>query len=304
MAKKKIIILGNRGFLGAALYDFLRKKDESEIMGFNSSNLNLKSPSILNQIINCADKNTTIVSTARASSEPDPLKTFNQDLAITSNIAQFLKKTPVKKFVYNSSISIYGEDTANLGITEETKIAPSSHYGISKFTSEELLRKAAKEQETPFVVLRPCMIYGPGYVGLPYGPDRMVDSLVKNNQVEIFGDGSDRRDFLFINDFIKIIKIFIGDNCCGTYNLGTGDNYSPWNIVRILRSLTGNDFPVIKLKRTKPKINQKLDISKLKGILKDYVFTSLEIGLKRSLRSFQGMNSFNMLNTTTKETSL
>ena len=241
---------------------------------------------------------------ARAPTEPDPLKTFNQDLAITSSIAQFIQKTPIKKFIYFSSISIYGESTSNLSITEETKIAPSSHYGISKFTSEELLRKAAKEQETPLVVLRPCMIYGPGYIELPYGPDRMVDSLVKNNQVEIFGDGSDRRDFLFINDLIEITKNFIGDDWCGTYNLGTGDNYSPWNIVRILRSLTGNDFPVIKLKRTKPKIDQKLDITKLKGVLKDYVFTSLEIGLKQSLKSFQGMNSFNILNTTTRETSL
>jgi len=290
--KSKILVLGNRGFLGATLFDHLVKQGESETIGFNSSTLDLTIPGSHSHLSEIANKNTTVIVAARAPSQPDPLKTFNQDLAITCNIVQFLENSPVKKLINLSSISVYGEEETDLSISEKTRIAPSSYYGVSKFTTEELLRQAAKEYEIPLVNLRPCMIYGPGHFGLPYGPDRMVNSLIKSNKVEVFGDGSDRRDFLYIKDFIEIVKKFISENCFGTYNLGTGNNYSPMEIIQGLQNILGKDFPVIELKRVKPKINQKLDVSKLREVLKNYVFTSLENGLQQSLNALQSMSSF------------
>jgi len=287
----KILILGNRGFLGASLFAHLSQQGESEVIGYNSSSLDLTCPDNYNSLESLVDRDTTVIMAARAASDPDPLKTFNRDLAIICNVVQFFEKKPVKKFIYLSSISVYGEDETNLSISEETKIAPSSYYGISKFTSEELLRKAAKESETPLVVLRPCMVYGPGHVGLPYGPDRMVNSLFNKNLVEIFGDGCDRRDYLFIKDFLVVMKKFITDDCFGTYNLGTGNNYSPWDIIGVLRGLMENEFQIIKLKRMRPKINQKLDTSKLRGFLKDYAFTSIGNGLKQSFEALQNHSS-------------
>ena len=94
--KRKIIVLGNRGFLGSSLYKNLQKRYASEVAGFNSSSLDLKSPNFHDKIINLVDKNTTIISMARASTKSNQLETFNQDLAITINIAKFLKNVAIK----------------------------------------------------------------------------------------------------------------------------------------------------------------------------------------------------------------
>ncbi|MFQ5753234.1 MAG: NAD-dependent epimerase/dehydratase family protein, partial [bacterium] len=275
-----------------------------EVLGLNSSTLDLTSPDSYHQIGKVVDKDTVIIFAIRASKRQDSLKAFEQDIAITGNVVRFLEKYPIKKLLYFSSISVYGEAVTDLCITEETKIAPLSHYGIAKVTAEALLRAATQEKGTPFIVLRPCMIYGPGNQQPPYGPDRLIHSLVQKGRVELFGDGSELRDFLFVKDLAQITEKFIVKDVSGIYNLGTGKNYSLMNIVEGLRALTQKEFPVIKLKRVKPKINQRLDISKLMKIIPDYSFTSLEKGLKQSYDSFQNINAQKNMGTVSSEISL
>jgi UDP-glucose 4-epimerase len=106
-------------------------------------------------------------------------------------------------------------------------------------------------------------------------------------QLELFGDGSEQRNFLFLEDLAKLTETFISSNCEGIYNLGTGNSSSLMNIVEILQKITKRDCPIIKLKRNKPKIDQKLDISKLLDLFPNYTFIPLEEGLRKSYETFQ-----------------
>lgn len=284
--KPKILVLGNRGFIGAALFNHLKGKNNFEVKGFNSSNLDLISPDSISQIEKVVDENTVVIFAVRAPKNIDPIKAFEQDLAITCNVARFLKSSLIKKFLYFSSISIYGDETTNLRINEQTKNAPSSYYGISKVVAEEVLRKATQEKGTPLVILRPCMVYGPANKELPYGPNYFLHSLMDKSQLELFGDGSEQRDFLFLEDLAQLTENFIFSNCEGIYNLGTGNSSSLLNIVEILRKITKKDFPIIRLKRNRPKIDQKLDISKLLDLFPNYTFTPLEEGLRKYYENF------------------
>lgn len=285
--KPKIIVLGNRGFIGAALYKHLKGKNNFEVKGFNSSNLDLMSPESISQIEKVVDGNTIVIFAVRAPKNIDPIKAFEQDLAITCNLARFLKSSLIKKFLYFSSISIYGDETTNLCINEQTKNAPMSYYGISKMMAEELLQKTAQEKGIPLIILRPCMVYGPGNKELPYGPNYFLNSIMDKGQFELFGDGSELREFLFLEDLAKLTENFILQTCEGIYNLGTGNSCSLMNIIEILQKITNRDWPIIKLKRNKPKINQKLDISKLLDLFPNYTFTPLEEGLRKTYESFQ-----------------
>ena len=152
--------------------------------------------------------------------------------------------------------------------------------------AEEVLRKATQEKGTPLVVLRPCMVYGPANKELPYGPNYFMHSLMDKSQLELFGDGSEQRDFLFLEDLAQLTENFISSNCEGIYNLGTGNSSSLLNIVEILRKITKRDFPIIRLKRNRPKIDQKLDISKLLDLFPNYTFTPLEEGLRKYYENF------------------
>lgn len=285
--KPHIIILGNRGFIGAALYNDLNKQKYLNVKGFNSSNLDLKSPESVRQVEKVVDENTVVIFAVRAPKKIDPLESFEQDIAITCNIARLIKRNLIKKFLYFSSISVYGEAMTNLKINEKTKSAPSSYYGISKIVAEEILQKAAQEKGTPFVTLRPCMVYGSGNKELPYGPDRLTHSFIDKSQLNLFGDGSEKRDFLFIEDLVKLTEKFIFNNCEGIYNIGTGNSSSFKNIVETLQKITKKDCPIIESERTMSKIDQKLDISKLLDLFPDYNFTSLEQGLRKSYENIQ-----------------
>jgi UDP-glucose 4-epimerase len=285
-AKPNLLVLGNRGFIGAALHNYLKGKNNLEVNGFNSSNLDLISPDSIRQIGKVVDENTVVIFVARAPKNIDPIKTFEQDLAITCNIARFLKNSLIKKFLYFSSISVYGDGTTDLCINEQTENAPLSYYGISKMLAEEVLQKATQERSIPLTILRPCMVYGPGNKELPYGPNYFLHSLMDKGQLELFGDGSELRDFLFLEDLAELTEKFIFSDCEGIYNLGTGNSSSLLNIVDILRKITKRDCPIIKLKRNKPKVDQKLNISKLLSLFPDYTFTSLEQGLRKSYEAF------------------
>jgi UDP-glucose 4-epimerase len=284
--RPNLLVLGNRGFIGAALYNYLKENSNLEVKGFNSSDLDLISPDSIRQIEKVVDENTVVIFTVRAPKNIDSLKVFEQDLAITCNVARFLKNSLIKKFLYFSSISVYGDETTNLCINEQTKNAPSSYYGISKILAEEVLQKATQEKGIPFTVLRPCMVYGPGNKELPYGPNYFLHSLMDKGQLELFGDGSELRDFLFLEDLAKLTEKFIFSDLEGIYNLGTGNSSSLLNIVEILRKITKKNCPIIKLKRNKPKIDQKLNMSKLMSLFPDYTFTSLEQGLRKSYEAF------------------
>jgi len=285
--KPHIIILGNRGFIGSALYNYLNKKKYLNVKGFNSSNLDLKSPESVRQVERIVDENTVIVFAVRAPKKIDPLESFELDIAITCNIARLIKRNLIKKFLYFSSISVYGEAITNLTINEKTKSAPSSYYGISKIVAEEILQKAAQEKGTPFIALRPCMVYGPGNKELPYGPDRLINSFIDKSQLKLFGDGSEKRDFLFLEDLVKLTEKFIFNNCEGIYNIGTGNSSSFIKIVETLQKITKKDCPIIESERNIPKIDQKLDITKLLDLFPDYTFTSLEQGLRKSYETIQ-----------------
>ncbi len=295
--KPKILVLGNRGFIGGSLYNYLKRRNSFEVNGFNSSNLDLVSTNSVAKIKKVVDENTVVIFAVRAQKSIDPIKAFEQDLAITCNVARFLKNSLIKKFLYFSSISIYGDAKTNKRINEQTKSAPSSYYGISKMIAEEILQKAADKKGNPLVVLRPCMVYGPGNKELPYGPNYFLHSLMDEGPLELFGDGTEKRDFLFLEDLAKLIENFISCNCEGTYNLGTGNSLSLISIVRILQKITKRKCPIVKLKRSRPKIDQKLDVSKLLRLFPNHTFTPIEEGLRKSYKNFQNVKNNMSLDT-------
>ena len=284
-AKSKILILGSSGFIGASLLQSLAKISDFQVKGFNSSTLDLSTPDSSRQLGENVDRDTTVILLVRARKSSDPLESYDKDTVIAGNVARFLTKYPIKRLVFFSSISVYGESATDLNISEKTEIAPSSHYAISRFTTENLLRLAAEKMQTPLVVLRPCMVFGPGNVERAYGPDRFISSMVEKGHIEIFGDGSELRDFLFIGDLVNITKKFIFRDCSGTYNLGTSVSTSFSHIIENLQAITGKDFPVIKIKRVKPKIDQGVNISRFMKFYPDFVFTPFKEGLKQTLDS-------------------
>jgi len=282
----KAVVLGSTGFVGAALLEKLQQHNGLVVEGYHSSTLDLTSPDCADRLTQIADEKTILIVTARAHQKQDQLELFWDNVAIAMSIARCLSRKRVKKCVYFSTLSVYGDAQTNLDITEETSIAPTSLYGIAKFTGESIIRQVAAKKKIPWVILRPCKIYGPGDCQQTYGPVGFIRSILEEKKAYLFGEGTELRDHVFIRDVVQItIQLALSDQH-GIYNLGTGQSDSFQKIIACLRKIIQQDFEVIHLIPDKPKVDQRINISKLLTSLPGFNFTGLEQGLQETYQQF------------------
>ena len=125
----------------------------------------------------------------------------NNLVATTSLITQSVRIGSVKKFVFTSSIAVYG--SGRTPMTEDMEPLPEDPYGISKMACEYDLKAANEMFSLPFVIFRPHNVYGPGQnmydkyrnvVGI------FLNQLQAGNKLTIFGDGHQTRKFSYISD--------------------------------------------------------------------------------------------------------
>jgi UDP-glucose 4-epimerase len=278
-----VVIVGSGGFIGAALMAHLQWCGWDALEGFRSATLNLAAPDGADRLARAVDQDTVLIVTARARRGPDPLQLLADDIALASNLARCFARQKVKQCVYFSSTAVYGDAVTNLAITEDTPLSPTSHYGLAKVACEWVIREAAQTTGVPVAILRPCMVYGPGDTSLSYGPGRFIRAIQRGEPVQVFGDGSELRDYLFIGDLVEItLRLAFGGHH-GTYNVATGRGYSFQGLLDCLRSISRQDFKVISRDRDRPKTDQRIDPLKLMRALPGLRFTPLEQGLARAL---------------------
>ena len=125
----------------------------------------------------------------------------NNLVASTNLITQSVRVGTVRRFVFTSSIAVYG--SGHTPMTEEMDPRPEDPYGISKYAVELDLKAAHEMFGLDFVVFRPHNVYGPGQN--MYDPYRNVIGIFMNQlqlgkDLTVFGDGTQTRKFSFISD--------------------------------------------------------------------------------------------------------
>ncbi len=193
-------------------------------------------------------------------------------------------KTKVKKVVIASSRSIYGEgkyvtisgetvyphhrlpedmNTGNFEVTypgineplqlaptdEHSKIHPSSVYGITKYNQEQMVMTVCPSIGIAPVAFRYQNVYGPGQsLSNPYtGILSIFSTLVKNNRpINIFEDGKESRDFVYIDDAVKATFLGIEKEAANgeVFNVGTGVAITVWEVASLLVQLYGTAVPL------------------------------------------------------------
>lgn len=281
--KPKVVILGNSGFIGSSLEKDLMEGGGIQVEGLNSSDLDLSAKESSEKLAKVLNKETILFVFTRSRNTQNKVDAYHYNLLIDQNIARCLEKNPVKKCLYLSSISVYGEVTTNGEITENTPVNPSTLYGVTKFAGEKVLQVIAQKAGFPLLVLRCCKVYGPGNPDtISYGPDQFITSIIKDSQLALFGDGREKRDYLFINDLIDIIKHLAFSETKGTLNLASGDSYCFKEIALLLRKITNMDFEETSKERAVPVVNQGFVVEKLLKAYPSVTFTDLKKGLQET----------------------
>lgn len=144
----------------------------------------------------------------------------------TKNLLEAASQAGVRKLIYASSGgAIYG-GAETLPIPESAPANPISPYGESKLAAEKMLWQHNGNPET--VILRYANVYGPGQDALQNNGVIAIfcHALLSGKQPLIFGDGSQTRDFVHVQDVVKANLAALKPGVGGIYNIGTGSGHS------------------------------------------------------------------------------
>lgn len=132
----------------------------------------------------------------------DGFRVYNEtNVDATQRLLEAVRRHPIRRFVFASSSSVYGN--APSYPTRETDLTrPHSPYGVTKLAAELLCGAYAHNFGVPVVSLRYFTVYGPGQRP-DMGIHRMIESALRQTTFNVFGDGSQIRDFTFVGDVVE-----------------------------------------------------------------------------------------------------
>jgi UDP-glucose 4-epimerase len=207
-------------------------------------------------------------------------------MRIASSIARALLTSKPAHLLFFSSAAVYGEETENLSISEQTCVEPISWYGIAKFASERLLAKAAREVSVPMASLRPPLVYGPGDTTNSYGPAAFCRAAANGDEVVLWGDGSELREFLYVEDCCRIAAELVLTRFEGVLNPVCGTSCSFRQVLDGVHRIAGSPLQVEEKPRSKPKVNVGFDARRFRDTLPNFRFTSLRDGLLETFSAY------------------
>jgi UDP-glucose 4-epimerase len=218
-----------------------------------------------------------------------PFFDLQSNITGTLNVIETARMHGVKKIIYPSSAAVYGNPQF-LPINEDHPVAPMSPYGISKHTPEHYFQVYFQNYGLKYTVLRFANVYGPRQDASGEGGVVAIftDRLLKQEPIQIFGDGEQTRDFVFVKDVARaIIKAFTnGDN--QIFNVGSGQTISINGLFHKLQILAENTIrPEYLQSRTGDIRHSSFDISKIKTNLEWDPKTDLGSGLAMTIQWFQ-----------------
>ncbi len=295
-----ILITGGAGFIGSHIADILIQNNYKVIIADNLStgkkeNINTKASFYNIDIKNYNDleavfqnnKIEYIIHLSAQVSVPNsirnPINDANENIIATLNIIELSKKYNIKKIIVSSSAAVYGIPK-ELPIDEMHSTIPISYYGLSKLTMEKYLILS----DINYIICRFSNVYGPRQT--PHGEAGVVsifmDNAINNKDLNIFGDGNQTRDFIYVEDIAKIFLFFIEKNISNEIlNISTNNSISINKLANIIINISKSNIKINYLDKRDGDIdNSILNNTKLLNLI-NINFTTIDEGLRKLLKT-------------------
>lgn len=266
---KKVVLIGGAGLIGSHTVDQLVKEDVREILIYDNmvrgsvDNLqgSLKDPRVRVYDVGGDIMQTDILESALERADgvfhfaalwllqchEFPRSAFDVNVRGTFNVMEACVKLGVKRLVYSSSASVYG-DAVTEPMEEDHPFNNKNFYGATKICGEAMLRAFHHRYGLNFVGLRYMNVYGPrqdyhgAYIAVIM---KMLDAIDNGDGPTIFGDGSEAFDFISAEDCGRAnVCAMKSDAVNDFFNVGTGKRTSLAQLAEILLELTDCSKPI------------------------------------------------------------
>jgi UDP-glucose 4-epimerase len=276
-----VVVLGNTGFIGRAVQAHFADRGVPA-RGFSSAALDLRQPSALARLDGCVDRDTCLIVTAvTAPGSGMTPAALADNVLMVANLATYLETHPTRMCVYLSSDAVY--PMIQDPVTEATPTDVTSFYALAKYAGERVLEHATRKAGTALLVLRPTAVYGPGDTHDAYGPNRFARSCARGQAIQLFGQGEETRDHLYIDDLVRVIAGLSARGEGGLFNVATGRSHSFMAVAETLRGLAPDACEIVTTPRRTAVTHRRFDVSRLLAALPGLQFTPLEVGLEATL---------------------
>lgn len=282
----RVLVLGHGGFIGGALMRRLAaERPGLDVSGKSYPEFDLTSAERARSLSGFFEPETAVVMLSAVKRQGgDTLENYLANVAMTANLCAAMEKRGPGRLIYLSSAAVYGEDAHDLAITEKTPVRLRSYYGMAKHACERLLEKTFQPKAGKgLVLLRPATVYGPGEPDAGYTPTGFLRKALAGEEIVLWGDGTELREFIYIDDLTVLLERLILGGFSGTLNIVSGRSRSFRDALDAVGALLGGVPEERSRPRSKAKADNVFVPDALKALFPGFVFTSLEDGLKKIL---------------------
>jgi len=269
ISNSKILVIGGAGFIGSFVVSELLKEDVKEVIIYDNftrgkkENIkkclednrcsvyplggDIRDTDILNEAMKDVDYVIMLAAMWLLHCKDFPRTAFDVNIQGTFNVLEACVKNNIKKLIYSSSASVYG-DAVEIPMTEEHPFNNKNFYGSTKIAGEAMCTAFNDRYGLNIIGLRYMNVYGPNqdqnaaYTGvIPI----MLNKIDANEQPVINGDGSQAYDFIYVEDVARAnVMALRSDVNFGYYNVGTEVQTSIKELCDTILELTGSGLEV------------------------------------------------------------
>lgn len=270
------IVLG-RGFIGTAMFENL-KRSGAEAHVFSSSDCNLcnsDSVEIIKDRVGPNSVDGLILCASKVRLKGNTLDAYIDNIKIAMNVARLLAECKPKKFMFLSTIDVYGYEP-ELPITAKNLLTPFDFYGKSKLVSETILTTVCETVGVPYIVFRLAGVFGPMDKGNS-AISHIISICESTGEIQLSNSGLTLRDYVFIDDLVRLTQRALKSNCMGTFNAVSGKSQHLLEIVEtIVRVFDAPCAIALNEKKGARDYDLVFDQAEFISAFGDFKFTALE----------------------------
>ena len=261
---KRLVVVGGAGLIGSHTVDALLRQDVGSVLIYDNfvrgtlDNLEsaLRDPrvkiyevggdicqtDILASALDCADGVFHFAALWLLQCQDFPRAAFDVNIRGSFNVMEACAAKQVKRLVYSSSASVYGDAVAE-PMTEDHPFMNTNFYGATKVAGEQMLRAFHHRWGLDYVGLRYMNVYGPrqdyrgAYIAVIM---KMLDAIDQGEPLKLYGDGTQAYDFVAVEDCAQANVLAMQASTTDRfYNVGTGVRTSIREVADLLIDITG-----------------------------------------------------------------
>jgi nucleoside-diphosphate-sugar epimerase len=273
---ERVLVIGKTGFVGSELLLSLEAIGIKAV-GIGREDVDLTSPLAVTYLADIV-RDLDIVVFASADVPVKSLEQFERNLSMLRNFLDGVKGKKLSQLVYISSDGVFADSQQPL--TENSPRGAENLHGLMHMVREVALQSS--EFKKILCIARPTIIYGAKDPHNSYGPCSFMRLVNRAEEIVLFGNGEEERDFIHISDVAAIVTNIIQSRSTGAFNLATGEVHSFFDIAELTQEIARSKSLVL----SKPRVGamphngyRPFDITNLKLAFPEFSPLTLNEGL-------------------------